>query len=364
MRAENLTRGLRLRLVAIWLVAAVSALAPWLLKNALFVANPVYPFLGNLFSNGLSVDAAAWTAAARGEFWHGGAFSWRTWLLLPWELFARARDLPSFVGPALIAFAPLALFWRKAAFPFGIATALFAIQYALWASSTAMSRFLIPALPLFCLFAAQQLTRLAKERRPWAPWLAVGVIAWNLSWNAAALDAMGAPGAVFGYETPSSYRQRPQRGYPHPYADAAVWIAENLPDGAKILLCGESRSYPIPHTVTTASAFDPDPLLSRLRGAAGPQDLFAKLKALGVTHLLIGHGEASRARAKALGNLTAEELRLLSFFLQAYANPLFQNDFGVVVYELRPPAGPVFPVSDPDQLPALVRLAIAHGARF
>jgi len=338
---------------------------PWLLKNSLFMGNPVYPFLGSIFpGNYPSADISAFTSSARGQFWHGGMFSWKTWLVLPWELFTKGRNSFSFIGPVLLAFAPLVFLYRRAAFPFGLMLAMFGIQYACWSSSSSMIRLLIPALPLFCLYTAHQLTLLGKKWRGWVPWLVFPIVAWNLSWNAAMLNETGVPGVVFGKEMPQAYRSRPQHSYHYPYADAVLWIHENLPGNSKILLSGDSRSYPIPRNITVASIFNPDPLLERVRHAASPEELFGKLKAFGYTHLMIGHGEAFRNRGEALRALTPEQLRVLSFFLQFYAKPLFRNEYGVAIYKLAAPTDPIVPASKPEDLPELVRLAIAHGARF
>ncbi|OIO04448.1 MAG: hypothetical protein AUJ52_15385 [Elusimicrobia bacterium CG1_02_63_36] len=358
-----LDRGLIARLVLIWVVSAVSALSPWLMKSFLFTGNPVYPFLGTVFGSG-NADIVGFTASARGHFWHGGALAWRTWILMPWELFSLGRSSFSFIGPLLVLFAPLALLRRRAAFPFGILLALFGVQFVMWACSTSMIRMLIPALPLFCLYAGHLLTRLGRDWKPWVPWIALLLVFWNLSWNAAMLNEMRAPGVVFGRETRSNYRSRPQHGYPTPVADVAAWVGDNLPVDAKILLSGDARSYPIPRLVVAASIFDPDPLLARTRDAASPEELYVRLRSEGFTHLIIGHAEAYRNRADALKNLSAAQLKTLVFFLKAYAKPLYRSSYGTAVYRLEAPDGPVrIPISNGD-LPELVRIAIAHGARL
>jgi hypothetical protein len=362
-RDGKLERPLALRLVAIWSIAALSAFAPWLIKNALFTGNPVYPFFGGWFlTPGLGVDVEGFAASARGHFWHGGALSWKTWLLQPWELFTRGRSSFSFIGPLFAALAPLALLWRRAAFPFGFLLALFAVQYALWASTTSMVRLLIPGLPLFCLYAAHSLTRLGREWRPWAPWLAMPLVAWNLAWNAAMLNEMKAPGPVFGYETRLDYLSKPQHGYHYPIADAADWISRLTPADSKVLIAGDSRSYPIGRRAEAASIFDPDPLLARLAVSDSPESLFLGLREEGFTHLLVGHGEAYRHRGPELKALSAKRIETLTWFLRGYANPLYRNAHGAAVYELRAPDGPVVAPATIDDLPELVKVALSHGA--
>src|SRR3990172_757105 len=107
-RDASLAHGVRFALFAVWSLGVSAAFAPWLLKNAFLLGNPVYPFLNGIFGTGAAYpDVEGLKASARGHYWYGGLLSWKTWLLMPWKLFIEGRSHYSFIGPLLIAFSPL-----------------------------------------------------------------------------------------------------------------------------------------------------------------------------------------------------------------------------------------------------------------
>ncbi|MDE2290895.1 MAG: hypothetical protein KGL53_02325, partial [Elusimicrobia bacterium] len=282
----------RPRAVLLWSAAAAAAVAPWLLKNAVFAGDPVYPFLAGVFHvPAAAAVAGRLTADARGHFWTGGALSWRTWLALPWELFLRGRSPYSFVGPFFMLFAPLCLLARRAPRPARILLALFGIHYVLWAGSTSMARLLLPAMPLFALYAGAALEALPAEY-PWAA-LVLAAAFWDLSWNQAMLAETEAPAAVFGAVSREAFLAGTHYGYPN--ASAVLLPAvEALPADARLYIAGDARRYPFPRRAEAAGPFDIPRLWGWLQESSSADELARALRSAGFTHLLVNIPELER----------------------------------------------------------------------
>lgn len=127
-------------------LGALLLIAPWMVKDAVVVHNPVSPFFNTLFPNPfvhVSFERE-W-----GDFLrhYGLSSRWQ----IPWEVTYRGQALGGFLGP-LFLLAPVALIaWRTAA---GrqvlLAGALFVLPYP----ANIGTRFLIPALPFWALAMA------------------------------------------------------------------------------------------------------------------------------------------------------------------------------------------------------------------
>ncbi|MFH2203678.1 MAG: glycosyltransferase family 39 protein [Elusimicrobiota bacterium] len=358
-RAPKIERRAKLLLPVLWSLAALAVFAPWLVKNALFTGNPVYPFLGAVFGqSGLYPDAAALKDSARGHFWYGGLRHWQTWLLTPWLLFTQGRSHYSFIGPLLVAFFPLIFRVRKAVFPFGWLLLAFGVQYIAWSASSSMVRFFIPALALFCLYAAHQLTALGREWRPWAPWLVVPIVLWNLAWNGAMLLQKEVPVVVFGHETKEQYLGRAHIGYPPQQYEMARYINATLPPDARLMLLGDVRTAFLERDSATCSLFDEHPFLRALRTAPTAAGLQAILRAGGFTHVLADYPETLRNLQRRLHALTPEQLRILSRFWRGHLRPVRRNAHDVALYELTEPAGMIPAAGRPAELPEIIRIAL------
>lgn len=347
-----------------WGAAAALVLSPWLVKNALLAGNPVYPFLGSVFGSpsGPYPDVSGFAGTVRGHFWYGGLLEWRTWLVMPWRIFAEGRSPFSFMGPLLVALAPLILLVRRAVFPFGWLILLFGLQYLAWSSSSSLSRYLVPALPLFCLYAAHQLHRLERSWKTWVPWAAVVLSVWNLAWNASMLNEKEVPAVVFGYESRDSYLGRTHHGYPAACYETAR-AADSLPREAVVLVIGEARGYHVPRRVVISTQYDRSALVEALSRASSAADLRGALERLGVTHLLINHPETHRLLGDRLEGLSKERLRTLSRFWRGHLKELRSAGPGAL-YELTAPKEPIPPATSAADLPEIIRIAVDRRPGF
>ncbi len=189
--AAKYTAGLAL-LYAMWqhrkralviLGVALIFMLPWLIRNWLWLGNPVAPFANAVFPN------PHITVAFEREYseWmrHYGVVSWREWVT---NITVRGEKLGGFLGPIFL-LAPLGItewgwLWAGATYPLNVGT-----------------RFLIPALPFLAVGMAKRLCR-------WT-WLGSAVLLLHLvlSW-------------------PAVYKQ-----YAWPY----TWFLEGLPPTRAVL---------------------------------------------------------------------------------------------------------------------------------
>lgn len=131
---------------------ALAMIAPWMIKNAIVVANPFSPFLNHYFPNPYVYESYEQTA--REIFRHMGGVQLAQ---IPLESTIRGEKLQGLIGP-LFLLSPLALLGlrHRMGRQLLIATAVFLVPYF----GNIGTRFLIPALPFLSLALALTLTDL------------------------------------------------------------------------------------------------------------------------------------------------------------------------------------------------------------
>ena len=153
-------------------VFAVTAffVLPWMIKNAIFVHNPLAPFANQLFPN--SYVHVSFEQQYRFHLRH---YTLTNWLSAPWELAVKGERLQGFFGPVflLLPLALCSLCWREGR-RLLLAGAIFALP---WFANIG-TRFLMPALPPFALALALTL------RYPAALLPAIAILHAVLSWYA------------------------------------------------------------------------------------------------------------------------------------------------------------------------------------
>jgi hypothetical protein len=153
--------------IAIFGMSALAAGAPWYIRSAWLTGNPTWPFLASLFGVG-----PYWTARDLADAWAdlrtpGMGHDVKAFLALPWNLLAHgnkfyassanelSRALPLAFPLVVVGGATLASGW--------IAVALLASLVGSWFLGSQVLRYLLPALPIYCLLAACGFTTLLKR---------------------------------------------------------------------------------------------------------------------------------------------------------------------------------------------------------
>ncbi len=143
---------------------------PWMIKNAMFVHNPLAPFANQLFPN--SYVHVSFEEQYRFDLRH---YTLTSWLSAPWELAVKGERLQGFLGPVFLLL-PLALcsLCRREGRRLLLASAIFVLP---WFANMG-TRFLMPALPLLALALALAL------RYPAPLLVAIAILHGVLSWYA------------------------------------------------------------------------------------------------------------------------------------------------------------------------------------
>jgi hypothetical protein len=205
---DSNNRGSLWRSATVTAAAAALFVAPWLIKNAVFVGDPVAPFFNGIFPN--PHFTVSWENAYR-EYFRSYSHPPEShpWYSYPLDLTVRGNRLGGLTGP-LFLLAPLAcLAWRKPAGKALLAAA--GVSCLPWLGN-AGTRFLIPALVFVSL--ALGFAVLALPPR-WAAMVGCAALLAHAvsSWPAVLPRWAGGVWSVVGIPWKAALRIQPEREY-------------------------------------------------------------------------------------------------------------------------------------------------------
>lgn len=293
--------------------AVVSALfAPWLVKNWLFVRNPVFPFLYESFANtgtGWHGEAAAGYFRVLTEYGHAEG-----WLLSLLKLPVLLLRNPLRFGGGMDVLGDLGWTLTLGALPLGVWASrengflrgllVFCGLWGLgWFSSGVVLRFLTVLVPLLALAGAAGLVKLRErlgEGGRAALTGAVGLLTFASLFLALEVHAVfGTQQVLLGLETREQFLERRLDYYP------CAAVAGRLAPNGRILVVGEQRGYYLEREHVPSSVHAPNLWVRLAEEASGPAELVARLRAEGFSHVLFVPRESERLGA-ALGDLSAK----------------------------------------------------------
>ncbi len=270
-----------------WAMLAFMAVGgPWLYWSYQVTGNPVYPAF-NSFFGAVGHGFSGWAEEATRRGLERNLFSYVTY---PWRLsmdFSLLRGSWAYgIGPAMIAFAPLAVFYRQRGIAV-LASALFLLAYlsAMFFFAPHMVRYLFPALAFAALLAGSAAYSLHVSHRVRGLRIAIILLLVMPVMLAASVEAgrlaLGAaPQYLTGSISASDYR----KGH-HNYRGHALVIKANeiLPEDAKALLMpvkglGLERDYVSARRLLSTTLAE-----STLSNA----EVLETMSAEGITHLLV-----------------------------------------------------------------------------
>jgi hypothetical protein len=291
---------------------AVLAGAPWLVKNWMFVGNPVFPFLYRwLPSRGTgweAVSAARYfdmlteyghTAGTAGElagFLRNAAFGS--------PRFGGGADILGSLGwGALLSLAPLAAWagWRNR---YMRGLCLYCLgHWAAWFCTRVVLRFLVVIVPLAALPAAcglglawRAFDSAARRPRLAGRALIAGglllVFLANAGFFVHVHALVGSLGVLSGVQSRSEFLGRKLDYYP-----CARFAAEHLGQNDRILIVGEQRGYYVEQPHSATSVMSPNRFVTEANSAPDGRGLALKLKEDGTRYILFVPREARRLGA-------------------------------------------------------------------
>lgn len=284
---------------------------PWLVKNAIMIGNPVFPFLYKWFPNtgiGWEAESAERYFRIIVEYGHSGGF-WKAVISLPTLLlrnslrFGGGMDVLGDLGWDLsfwaLPLAAWAAFRKKAP---RLLLVYFTGYFILWFFTGVILRFLAVTAPVLCLLGACGLYELWRTvGRLGKGALAGGVGLLSVTHVLLFLfvhSVFQSHVVAVGMETREDFLARRLQYYPCAAAGAEVMAPED-----KILIVGEQRAYYLDrdHIASTVNA--PNRFIWWANEAESPAALAGKMAAEGITHLMMVPSEADRI-GSSLGVMT------------------------------------------------------------
>ena len=233
----------RLRHALTFLLPAAVIAGPWYLKNTLWFANPVYPFV--LGGPGWNQTRLELYTAFLNSFGTGRELL--DYLLLPWNIYAHHDrfgsvmneiDIPSVMFPLLVL-----LPWRGSNSGVRAMIIIAGARILLWSVGSQQLRFLLPIYPALAIGTAQVVEQIRFGRRfspalPPLAALAAGLTAITLFYQVRIAVDYKIIRVIVGSESREIFLSRTVRDYP------AMQAALKLnPPPDRVLLIGDGRGY-------------------------------------------------------------------------------------------------------------------------
>jgi hypothetical protein len=290
-------------------IAAAVMLAPWLIKNAVFFGNPIYPFLHEHVGWVQPVDWSGFLKAAGSRDLDGVFSSWRglgELLMVPWNYSMADRQTDDWPGPAFITLFGWAVFlkWKssKAESPkpiWWMLPVLAVFAYTSWVLSSGIIRYALSAIALFSL-----LFSFALEYGKYPSWVKTAgraVVILTCLFNFQISYRLGFLTGQWKYLKKgwdkSFYLKFQRMSYGLPYFAAMEFIEENTPKDAKVLFLGESRAFYCPRDFVAATLYDTNPFWRIISESKDGEEVYQKVKALGITHVFLSARQMLYRRA-------------------------------------------------------------------
>lgn len=345
-----------IRNLALFTLTASLFVGPWLVKNYLYQGNPVFPFALGLFGAGQQADPQK-----LGEFiGHAaqiGPLKPLSWLLTHWRVTMGQVPNSEYFSPLFLLLLPGAFLLSG---PAGAALSglwiFFLTVWGGWSVSSTMVRFLMPAYPAAGLIMAACLFSPGHKALKGALKAAALLVCFTgLYWAVLIFYSQGRWRPLTGAVTAEDYLSHTQPTYPYSGYSGLKFMNEKTAPGAKVLLIGDERSYYLKKDFIVSSVYDRTAVVEYAAASKDGEDLYARLRADGVTHLLLNTAEAIRLGGNYRTFYWDERARGVFYaFWERHVKEVFHFDEvqngqpinRVSVYELaeKPPAPPPFNV--------------------
>ena len=274
--------------------AGVALAAPWYTRNWIRTGSPLFPFYLGIWP----AQAPGWDLE-RSQLYetlfslYGSAQGGLDYLLTPLRLAVAAQpDQPQFYDGVLgiaVAFALPLLAWalwrRRLDVELRLALLVSACLFVFWLFSSQQLRYLLPALPGLAVAIAAAGATLGGTRGRALRALILGAAALGVPVTLAWFLTMDPVRVVLGGEDRPEFLRRRLDYYP--YYEV---VNRELPPTAKVWLINMRRdTYHLERPYFSDFIFEDYTLTRYVRAAAGYEEIRARVRADGITHLLVRH---------------------------------------------------------------------------
>lgn len=317
--------------LAVFALIASLFVAPWLIKNCVYKGNPVYPFATGVFPLDAGSDPAK-VEGFMGETRQMGSLKLKDWVLHPWNVTMGKAGNSEYFTPLFLFLLPLApLLAGSGPCAGGVLCALwtyFLAVWLAWSCASTMVRFLMPAYPAAGLLIGHCLC--SGGHRALKGVLRLVALATCLAgvyWALLFFYSQGRWKPVLGQLPKEEYLSHTPPNYPFSHYTAIKFINEKLPPDAKTLIVGDGRSFYMKKDFIVSSVFDKTPLVEYALVSGGGDAMYARMKADGLTHLLLNVGEAVRmGKTYRMFYFDARSLAVFNQFWAAHVKEVFSSN--------------------------------------
>ena len=276
------------------LSVGVALAAPWYIRNWIRTGSPLFPFYLGIWP----AQAPGWDLERSQlyETWfslYGNAHTGLDYVMTPLRLAVAAQpDDPLFYDGVLgitVAFGlPLlawALWTRRLDLELRLAVLISAFLFAFWLFSSQQLRYLLPALPGLAVAIAAAGAALGGASGRAIRWLVLAAAALGVPVALAWFLILDPTPVVLGGEGRADFLRRRLDYYP--YYEV---VNRELPPTAKVWLIDMRRdSYHLERPYFSDFIFEDYTLTRYVRAAAGFEEIRDRVRADGITHLLVRH---------------------------------------------------------------------------
>jgi hypothetical protein len=272
----------------------VGLAAPWYVRNWMRTGSPLFPFYLGLWP----AHAPGWDLE-RSQLYealfslYGDTTTVIDYVLTPLRLAVAAQpDRPPFydgvLGIAVVFALPLlawALWTKRLPAELRLALLISGCLFVFWLFSSQQLRYLLPALPGLAVAAAAAGARLPGTEGRALRWLLLAASALGLPVILAWFVALGPVRVVLGGESRAAYLGRRLDYYP--YYEV---VNRELPREATIWLIDMRRdTYHLERPYFSDFIFEDYTLTRYVRSASSADEISTRVRAAGITHLLVRH---------------------------------------------------------------------------
>jgi len=288
-----------IKLELLYALSAFFVVIPWLAKNLHFVGNPLFPFFYSFHSN----PQNPWVQGAAAGYFRGlTEYAPRTGLglfKLLWDIavhgldFGGGMDVLGDLGWApLFVFLPALWLIKKKPHILSLVLLYALLFFIPWGMTRPVLRFLVPLVPFLALGAAYGYTQgISRQALPLRNTGRLLLLFLCLS-NARVFFEFSSILSMFhvplGFVSRARYLSEKLD-----YYDAASFV-NTLPPDSLTYVVGDQRGYYYNRPVLVTPVFNMNPLTAWANESASGQDLSSRLKARGITHLLVNNTEFMR----------------------------------------------------------------------
>lgn len=309
----------------LFIACSAAAALPWLVKNAVYTGNPVFPALYGIFGgrDWIAERGAALLADANASW--SIASSAVDFLRLPVDLVLNperfgAAAASAWVWPVTLAAVVVSLTAPRDRTVVRLG-AILAGYLLMWIASFWLARLLIPAMAIGAALIALSLHRLWPERPVWRGAFLTALALWTAAALALDTPTRRSLAPALGLRATDDYLARMISTFP-----AVQFINERLPPEARVLVIGEARVAYLRRDHVHASALDPSPLAALVGGIRDSSGVEAGLARAGITHLLVNNRELARIeREYPLAAMDPALKSALARFINGRCRPLLRG---------------------------------------